>query len=202
MSHASRCLLQCNNCAELMCRIRPSTHSMTDTADIPPGFAPLGIRMGFLESNGPLFLRWSDERATLAFRVGFRHCNPGSVCHGGMLATFADMLLPIAARLQSIAEMGFLPTINLTCDFLAPAPLGSWVEGQADAVRATRNLLFVQGLATADGTPCLRANGIFKITNPGSTKRGDFSRELLAGASDDGKQRSGQADGENSSPTA
>lgn len=158
---------------------------MTD--DVPSGFAPLGIRMGFLESNGPLYLRWADEKVTLGFRVGLRHCNPGNVCHGGMLATFADMLLPIAARLQSNTEMGFLPTINLTCDFLAPAPLGSWVEGQAQAVRTTRNLLFAQGLATADGVACLRANGIFKITNPDSTKRGDFSREFLVGSCDDRK---------------
>ena len=96
-----------------------------------------------------------------------------------MLATFADMLLPIAARSQSKTEMGFLPTINLVCDFLAPAPLGAWVEGRADAVAVTRNLLFAQGLATADGKPCLRASGIFKITSPGSTKSGDLSREVL-----------------------
>jgi len=30
----------------------------------------------------------------------------------------------------------------------------------------------------------LRANGIFKITNPGSSKRGDFSREVLNGSQD------------------
>ena len=158
---------------------------MTVIEEIPSGFAPLGIPMGFLESNGPLYLRWADEIVTLGFRVGLRHCNPGKVCHGGMLATFADMLLPIAARLQSKTEMGFLPTINLTCDFLAPAPLGSWVEGQAQPVTVTRNLLFAQGLATADGITCLRANGIFKITNPGSTKRGDFSREFLVGSPGD-----------------
>jgi uncharacterized protein (TIGR00369 family) len=152
---------------------------MTVTDDAPSGFAPLGIRMGFLESNGPLYLRWCEERATLGFRVALRHCNPGDVCHGGMLATFADMLLPIASRLQSETEMGFLPTINLVCDFLAPAPLGSWVEGNADAVTVTRNLLFAHGLVTADGIACLRANGIFKITNPDSAKRGDFSREVL-----------------------
>jgi uncharacterized protein (TIGR00369 family) len=137
--------------------------------------------MGFLESNGPLYLRWVDDKAILGFRVGLRHCNPGNVCHGGMLATFADMLLPIASRLQSRTEMGFLPTINLTCDFLAPAPLGVWVEGRAEAVTVTRNLLFAQGAATANGTPCLRANGIFKVTNPQSVKRGDFSRDALLG---------------------
>ena len=97
-----------------------------------------------------------------------------------MLATFADMLLPIASRFQSKVDMGFLPTVNLACDFLAPAPLGAWVEGQADPIKMTRNLLFAQGIVTADGEPCLRANGIFKITSRDSTKSGDFSiRDLF-----------------------
>ena len=152
------------------------------THEIPEGFAPLAIAMGFLESNGPLYARWTDDRLTLGFRVGRRHCNPGNVCHGGMLATFADMLLPIASRLQSRVEMGFLPTINLVCDYLAPAPLGAWVEGQADAVTITRNFLFAQALATADGNPCLRASGIFKITPPGSGKGGDLTSEIVLGA--------------------
>jgi uncharacterized protein (TIGR00369 family) len=149
--------------------------------NIPEGFSPLRLSMGFLDANGPLYGKWADERLLLGFRVEERHCNPGNVAHGGMLATFADMLLPIAARLQSRAEMGFLPTVNLTCDFLAPAPLGAWVEGRADGLTATRNLLFAQGTATADGAPCLRANGIFKIASLGSAKRGDFLLEALFG---------------------
>jgi acyl-coenzyme A thioesterase PaaI-like protein len=82
------------------------------------------------------------------------------------MATFADMLLPIASRFQAKTDMGFLPTVNLACDFMAPARLGAWVEGRAEVARMTRNLLFAQGLATADGEPCLRANGIFRITAP------------------------------------
>jgi acyl-coenzyme A thioesterase PaaI-like protein len=78
--------------------------------------------------------------------------------------------------------MGFLPTINLSCDFLAPAPLGAWVEGRADALRTTRNLLFAQGTAAADGVPCLRANGIFKITQQGA---GRFTLEALLGSGRD-----------------
>ena len=77
--------------------------------------------------------------------------------------------------------MGFLPTVNLTCDYLAPAPLGAWVEGRADPVKTTRNLLFAQGLATADGEPVMRANGIFKITSAGSAKAGDFTFDVLFG---------------------
>src|SRR3954469_12855569 len=150
--------------------------------EIPAGFAPLRLSMGLLEAVGPLYGKWADDRLVLGFRVERRHCNPGQVAHGGMLATFADMLLPIAARFQSKAELGFLPTMNLTCDYLAPAPLGSWVEGRADLVKTTRNLLFAQGVATADRLPVLRANGIFKITSAGSSKSGDFTFDRLFGS--------------------
>jgi uncharacterized protein (TIGR00369 family) len=152
---------------------------MTD--NLPEGFTPLRLSMGFLDANGPLYWRWAGERFLLGFRVEARHCNPGKVCHGGMLATFADMLLPIAARFQSNADMGFLPTVNLSLDFVAPAPLGGWLEGRAEGLKATRNLLFSQGTVTADGAICLRANGIFKITSPDSRKSGDFSRDALFG---------------------
>ena len=130
---------------------------------VPEGFAPFKLAMGFIETNGPLYGKWDGTHLLLGFRVGERHCNPGRVCHGGMMATFADMLLPIASRFQAQVDMGFLPTVNLACDFLAPAPLGAWVEGRAELVKRTRNLLFAQGTASADGVTCLRANGIFKV---------------------------------------
>jgi uncharacterized protein (TIGR00369 family) len=122
--------------------------------------------MGFLDSNGPLYARWDGAFVRLGFRVEERHCNPGMAAHGGMLATFADLQLPLAARFQSGRDMGFMPTVNLTCDYLAPAKLGAWIEGEAAPVKITRNLVFMQGVATADGEPCLRMNGIFKIGTP------------------------------------
>ncbi|HVZ91952.1 MAG TPA: PaaI family thioesterase [Rhizomicrobium sp.] len=136
------------------------------SSDIPAGFAPFKLAMGFLAANGPLYGKWDGTHLLMGFRVEPRHCNPGQVAHGGMMATFADMLLPIASRFQAKTDMGFLPTVSLTCDFLAPAGLGAWVEGRAEVLRMTRNMLFAQGVATADGEPCLRANGIFKIQAP------------------------------------
>jgi uncharacterized protein (TIGR00369 family) len=152
---------------------------LTMSADIPEGFAPFKFATGFIESIGPLYGRWTGEHLLLGFRVEMRHCNPGKVCHGGMLATFADMFLPIAARFQAKMDMGMVPTVNLTCDFLAPAPLGSWVESRSEAIKVTKNLLFAQGLASADGAPVLRANGIFKIASSTSLKSGDFSLQAL-----------------------
>lgn len=150
------------------------------SVDIPEGFAPFKLAMGFLGANGPLYGKWDADHLLMGFRVELRHCNPGQVAHGGMMATFADMLLPIASRFQGKTDMGFLPTVNLSCDFLAPAPLGAWVEGRAELVTRTRNLLFAQGLATADGVTCLRANGIFKIRTPAQgAAMPDFSAKAL-----------------------
>ena len=51
--------------------------------------------------TGPLYARWSGERLQLGFRVEHRHTNPLGICHGGMMASFADMLLPCAAQAET-----------------------------------------------------------------------------------------------------
>jgi uncharacterized protein (TIGR00369 family) len=132
--------------------------------DLPTGYAMLPFRTGFIAANGPLYFKREDDgRLRLGFRVEERHCNPMGMAHGGMLVTFADMQLPFAARFQGGLENNFLPTINLSIDFLAPAKLGAWVEGETQVLRKTRNLVFAQCTVTADGEPALRASGIFKI---------------------------------------
>jgi uncharacterized protein (TIGR00369 family) len=147
------------------------------SAGIPEGFRPLNLDMGFIGANGPLYGKWDGSIFRLGFRVELRHCNPAQVAHGGMLAAFADMQLPMAARFQGEQDLGFIPTVNLTCDFMAPAKLGAWVEGRGEAMRVTRSLVFAQGSATADGVPCLRANGIFKIVPSSGSHR--FTLENL-----------------------
>ena len=62
--------------------------------------------------------------------------------------------------------MRFLPTINLQIDYLAAAPLGAWVQGEAQLLRTTRSLVFMQGLVQADGVSVARTSGIFKIGPP------------------------------------
>ncbi|HEY0303227.1 MAG TPA: PaaI family thioesterase [Rhizomicrobium sp.] len=136
------------------------------SANIPHGFRPFRFTIGFIEAIGPLYGKWDGEKLLMGFRVEMRHCNPGQVAHGGMLATFADMFIPIAARVQAKADVGFAPTVSLNLDFIAPARLGAWVEGTADYLRAGKSLFFAQGLATADGVLCLRASGVFKVTPP------------------------------------
>jgi uncharacterized protein (TIGR00369 family) len=141
--------------------------SPTDLPSIPEGFRARDFGDGFIGVNGPLYARRIDGGLQLGFRVEKRHCNPMGICHGGMMATFCDMLLPISAHVLS-EPIGnrFLPTINLQVDFLAASPLDAWVQGEAQLLRSTRSLVFMQGLVQADGVNVARVSGIFKIGPP------------------------------------
>jgi len=133
-------------------------------ADVPPGFAPAPMGGGFIAANGPLYLLEQGPVVKLGFRVEPRHCNPMGICHGGMLASFCDMLLPISVHRKS-AEVGlrFLPTVSLQLDYMVPAPLGAWVEGEADVLRVTRTMVFAQGIVRVDGVVAVRCSGVMKI---------------------------------------
>jgi len=129
---------------------------------IPPGFKAARIGGPFIAQNGPLYARVVGDRLQMGFRVEERHANPLKICHGGMLATFADMLLPCIAMYQADTERRFLPTISLQVDYLSQAALGAWVQGQGEVLRSTRNMIFVQAMVEADGVPAMRVSGIFK----------------------------------------
>ena len=136
--------------------------------EVPEGFAPLPMGGDFMRVNGPLYLRHDvhhdGDTVRVGFRVEKRHTNPMGNCHGGMLASMADMLLPVSIHRQTPEVAGrFLPTISLQIDYLAPCPLGAWVQGEAQVLRTTRSMVFAQGLISADGTPAVRVSGIFKI---------------------------------------
>ncbi len=144
----------------------------------PAGFRAVAMGGEYMRVNGPLYRRVVDvpahaapaaglaaaQRVQMGFRVEARHTNPAGICHGGMMASFCDMLLPVCAHhLSPALASRFLPTISLQVDYLAPTPLGAWVQGEAEVLRVTRTLAFLQGLVTADGTPVARASGVFKI---------------------------------------
>ncbi|MFA5119979.1 PaaI family thioesterase [Zavarzinia sp.] len=117
---------------------------------------------GFLGLIGPVRTEKPDgERWLFSFTVGEQHLNPGNVCHGGMLMSFADHVLGTVVW----ESIGHRPcsTITLNCDFVTAAKLGDLVEGEARITRSTRSLIFVNGLLTAGGKVVLQANGIWKV---------------------------------------
>lgn len=134
---------------------------------IPADFRPIAMGGPFIAANGPLYACWTGTRLQLGFRVEPRHTNPVGTCHGGMLASFCDMLLPAMSMYQgSDGRRSFLPTINLQVDYIGAAPLGSWVQGEGEVLQRTRTMVFAQALVTADGAPALRCSGIFRYRPP------------------------------------
>lgn len=133
---------------------------------IPPGWRRLNVQTGFLHTVGPIYWREVGAVLWMGFRVGPTHSNPVGSCHGGMLATFADIVLGFGVG-HAVGNGAFMPTIGLTCDFLAPAPFGSWVSGHAEMLRKGKRIGVARCLIESDeGGPVAHASGTFKLDRP------------------------------------
>lgn len=64
---------------------------------------------------------------------------------------------------QRLGGKRSLVTVNLNLDFLAAAQLGQWLAFETDFVKLGSTLCFAQAFVTADGKPCARANGVFRV---------------------------------------
>ncbi|PSJ57792.1 hypothetical protein C7I84_17400 [Mesorhizobium ephedrae] len=136
-----------------------------EIADDPPaGYEPLPTGTGFNEYLGPLYGRLIDGRLRLGMRIGKRHVNPHQTCHGGILASFADMQLYVSQQQEPELRHMLMPTINMTLDYIAPVVLGDWLEGHTTLLRATRATLFQQTLAMVGARPVFRSSCIYRIS--------------------------------------
>jgi uncharacterized protein (TIGR00369 family) len=128
--------------------------------DPPQGYKALPTGLGFAQLPGAIYGRLKEGQLTLGMRISPRHLNPMQTCHGGVLASFADMQSYVAQRDGNAIDRS-TPTVTLT--YLAPVLLGDWLEGHATLLRATHNLLFSQVIAKVGDKPVFRSSGIFKI---------------------------------------
>ena len=115
---------------------------------------------------GNLYAKKGEKGTRDAFVMGLRvlahMCNPAGGLHGGMMMTMADLVGSMGGT-TLIGLRKFVPTVNMTFDFVAPAKVGDWVEGRCEVVRATRSLLFSNIYLTVGEEKILRASGIYKI---------------------------------------
>jgi uncharacterized protein (TIGR00369 family) len=93
------------------------------------------------------------------------------VCHGGMVATLADMLLLLGTNIQTGLGQ-FLLTVSLDVDFVAPVKLGDWLEGRTEVLRAGKSIIFTQGRMNVRGETVARVNAVLK---PSGKPLADFT---------------------------
>ena len=132
--------------------------------DPPDGFEPLPTGTGFNLYFGPVYGKLVEGRLRLGLRVGKRHINPHNTCHGGVLASFADMQVYVSQQQEPGLRYMLMPTISMTLDYLAPVMLGDWLEGHTTPLRATKTTLFQQTLAMVGDRPVFRASAIYRVS--------------------------------------
>ncbi|MBN9527901.1 MAG: PaaI family thioesterase [Alphaproteobacteria bacterium] len=141
---------------------------MTDS--IPDGFIPIEHSASFGRHTGPFYDGQDEAGFVRAFRPDARHGNSLGMVHGGMLMTFADIVLARAVR-EVAAGRPFV-TLRMTSDFVTPARTGDWVEGRAKVTRQARGVVFVRGRLTVGNRLVLKADGLFRVLTPRERRAG------------------------------
>ncbi|MCW2271282.1 Thioesterase superfamily protein [compost metagenome] len=100
------------------------------------GFVPM-VPSGFVAQCTGLYFH--PQRTVIAARIRPEHLNPLGIAHGGFLATLADTAFGRALKFAAGSEMP-PATINLSMDYLCPAPLGAWIEAHVQIHRLGRTL--------------------------------------------------------------
>lgn len=130
----------------------------------PEGFLPHDRRSPLTEPWEPLFVRRTDTAVILGLRAGPAHANGRGFVHGGLLMALADNAMGLTCA-HLLAGDRSLVTVNLNLDFLSVAQLGQWLAFETDFVKPGSTLCFAQAFVTADGKPCARANGVFRVVS-------------------------------------
>ncbi|HEY1940548.1 MAG TPA: PaaI family thioesterase [Roseiarcus sp.] len=105
-----------------------------------PFAATLGIR----------FLEASADKVTAELVVREALCTSPAVLHGGAIMAFADTL-GAAGTILNLAEGFTTTTIESKTNFLAPAPLGARLIGEATPVHRGRSLMVWQTRMALEG---------------------------------------------------
>ena len=129
--------------------------------DIPDGFAPIDKPSSFGQLIGPVYERPEDDGMFVrALRVEDKHTNLGVVVHGGVLMSFADVILGTVSY-RHAGRPGM--SVRLVSDFVSPARVGDWLEGRGTVTKATRSIIFARGTLTVEGRTILTVSGTYKL---------------------------------------
>ncbi|MFZ5757011.1 MAG: PaaI family thioesterase [Pseudomonadota bacterium] len=133
-----------------------------------PDVKALGIPDGFRhwagdpaeDRIGPFFWRQTAPgRVESVFRVQPHHVNTYGAVHGGVLMTFADYTLCLAAIEQ---EGDTVVTVSATCDFVDAGRNGELLTGIGETTRLTGSLAFTRATLYAGERVLMTASGVIK----------------------------------------
>ena len=127
---------------------------------IPEGFRAIERLSPFNALVGPLYERRDGQIVSIGLRIEEKHTNSRGVCHGGVLATLADLALGYAMLARS-GDKGSFVTAHLAVDYAGAARPGDWIESDVEIQRVGARLAFANCYLVCGGKPIVRASAIF-----------------------------------------
>lgn len=95
-----------------------------------------------------------------AFVAADKHCNANGIVHGGVLMTFADYALCMAATNGYKDES--CVTVSFSCEFVAAAQIGEFIESNVTVTRKTGSMVFLTGLVQVKDTTVMTFSAVVK----------------------------------------
>jgi acyl-coenzyme A thioesterase 13 len=130
----------------------------------PAGFRALERLSPFNALVGPLYARKKRGRElSIGVRIEEKHTNSRGICHGGVLATLADLSLGYAMHAKTGGKTAFV-TAHLAVDYAGSARVGDWVEAEVEIQRMGTRLAFANCYLVAAGRRIVRASALFAAT--------------------------------------
>lgn len=152
---------------------------MSGLPGIPEGFQ-LDPRMQphtFAGLVGPFYSRREGNAISLGLKIEARHCNSRGTCHGGLLATLADIALGYACALAGSTEgekRNFV-TVDLSLQYLASTQLGDWVQSEVTVLTPGSRTASATGHLLANGNPVVRISANFRMARTRAPEAGNSS---------------------------
>ena len=126
----------------------------------PEGFRLIPRLSPFNSLVGPLYERRRGDEVSIGVRIDDKHTNSRGICHGGLLATIADLSLGYAMLAKTGGKGGFV-TAHLAVDYAGAARIGDWVESAVEVQRMGKRLAFANCYLVCGEARIVRASAIF-----------------------------------------
>ena len=138
---------------------------------VPEGFERMPGGLGFTDTLQPSYRRIQDDSVAFGLVVEHQHSNSMGICHGGVLATLADIAAASGINVARGMTAGS-PTVNLSLDYIAAARQGEWIQANVEQVSVKRRFGFCNGsICNARGI-VVRFNGTFYLPDHDGMSKG------------------------------
>ncbi len=118
-------------------------------------------REGMPSMDGDVWFRHLDgSHPEFGLLLKDKHKNPVGAIHGGVLMTFIDHFMGGHAFIS--ADKSPVVTIQLNSNFIAAAPVGSFVQLRSKVVKVTSSLVFMRGEIRHGEKTVFTADGVWK----------------------------------------